>query len=336
MEGGAGILRDKMKLLIALVGIYCATACLVVADSDATGNRKQGAAPAPDTTEIVLLGTLHHRHQENKAYSVDILRAIIVALKPSAILVEMPPTIGGLQTVKNDRIPKQFAGNENTVANQAADILRVRLIPYDRKGRNENYKATGYFDREKKAYRHLDGWIEEQTNEEPESVKALTMRVLYASAIGSQAYLNRHAGPAIINSPAHDEIIRNKKCIQHKIVPKLLAASGRQELAREFLFFCDEWETRNQIMAENIVEIAKKHVGKRLVVLCGTEHRYILRDLLDKSNRILLNEFYEVPEWTASGIESRMAGEAKGQGQTMREQETGELDAPADADKPCR
>ena len=84
------------------------------------------------------------------------------------------------------------------------------------------------------------------------------------------------------------------------IRPKLLMAAGERELAEEFLFVSDEWQERNQIMARHIRETACKFPGKRLVVLAGAEHRYILRELLAKAPEVELKEFYEVPEWTGA------------------------------------
>lgn len=325
-----------MKLLSYTISVVYIMAIVVSAACSVGANPGHDKGEVFSPAQIVIIGTLHGYHKSNPKYSIDILRRIIVALDPTAILFEMPPTIGGQPTVKNDRIPKQFAGNENTAANLAAEALGVPLIPYDREGRNEFYKKTRFFDRAKHAYERLRGWTEQQDKKDPESVEVLTTRVLYESAKESQVYLIRSAGPEIINSSAFDMIILNKHCIQLKIWPKMLAALGERELAGEFLFFRDEWETRNQIMADNIIGIAQKHVGKRLVVLCGAEHRYILRDLLDKATGVTLKEFYEIPGWAAKEMKSRPTSESKDQTQTMKEQEKGEQTAPANADKPHR
>jgi len=59
-------------------------------------------------------------------------------------------------------------------------------------------------------------------------------------------------------------------------------------------------EGRNEFYqrARYIQEIARCFAGKRLVVLAGSEHRYVLRELLAKSPEVELKEFYEVPGWT--------------------------------------
>jgi len=46
-------------------------------------------------------------------------------------------------------------------------------------------------------------------------------------------------------------------------------------------------------MANNIAAEARMRTGQRIVVLCGCEHRYILRDLLFAHPEIDLEESYQ-------------------------------------------
>lgn len=286
------------KTSFMIVGIVCISSPFVAAqDSDATGSgAKQAAFDTTSTTEVILLGTLHGLHDRIEKYSLDILQAMIVALKPSAILVELPPTINGQPTIENSRVSEGFSSNEGRAANQAAESLGVDVIPYDRAGRNEFYKETHYFEREKSASQRLDGWLKKLEAQDTASVEVLITGVLYPGVKMCQSRLMRCAGPEIINSSAFDLVIANKLCIVHRLWPKMLTASGQEELAGEFLFFRQVWEERNQIMAANIQKIARGHIGKRLVVLCGAEHRYILREILDKTAGIRVREFYDLHE----------------------------------------
>jgi hypothetical protein len=281
-----------MKLASAAAAVF-AVGCL------AARPQTDAAAPASVPTQVIILGTLHGGHKANTNYSLDLLRDFIVAMKPSAILVELPPEIGGRATVYGGRITKDFEGNENTAANLAADALGVNLIPFDREGRNEFYQRTRYFSRQKAANERFQNWLEVQTRKEPGSIQVLTLR-LESDAIASQNRLYGTGGPELINSPVHDMVIATKHGIAYGIVPKLLAASGERELSEEFLFLGDEWQERNQTMARNIREIGRKFAGKRLVVLAGSEHRYLLHELLAKVPELELKEFYQVPGWAGS------------------------------------
>jgi pheromone shutdown protein TraB len=57
----------------------------------------------------------------------------------------------------------------------------------------------------------------------------------------------------------------------------------------------DFWDLRNQTMASNIYEIARKYPGKTIVVLTGFLHRYYLIRALNKLNKndFVRKEFYQ-------------------------------------------
>jgi hypothetical protein len=251
-------------------------------------------AKAVDPTEIVLLGTIHGSHQQNARYSLDILRDLIVRLKPAAILVELPPTISGQLTVEDQRIIKSLAVNENKSANAAAGLLQIPVIPYDREGRNEFYEQTKYFDRQAQLSRRIDSWLDSAANRTAAPAETAVLGPLSEDASRSQQYFDLNASPEIINSEGYDRLIRLKHFLFRKLMPELSTrVESLRDLAPEFAFFRDEWNERNRIMAENIVKQGSRYSGRRLVVLCGSEHRYVLRDLLSTQRDLLLKEFYE-------------------------------------------
>ena len=67
-----------------------------------------------------------------------------------------------------------------------------------------------------------------------------------------------------------------------------------EAMAGEFAFLRDQWEDRNRIMADNIMAQAAKYPGRRLVVICGVDHKYALRDLLAKEPGVKVLEYYEI------------------------------------------
>lgn len=272
---------------------------LLVASCLATRAQTNAMAMATVPTQVVIIGTIHDGHRENTNYSLDILRNIIVTLKPSAILVELPPDINGWPTVQNGRVTNGLVQNEDLAANQAADALGVKVIPYDRQGRNEFYKNTRYFARQKTASARLNGWFEAQIRKETNSIQILAMR-LESDAETGQSRINASGRPKDLNSPAYDMLVATKRGMFDDVLPKLLVVAGERELAEEYLFFDDEWQERNRTMVRNIQDITRTFMGKRLVVLAGSEHRYILRELLGKVPELELKEFYQVPDSTGS------------------------------------
>ena len=253
-------------------------------------------AKAADSTEVVLLGTLHGMHQQNSRYSVDILRDLIVRLKPGAILIELPPTIDNEPAIEKQRASGRFANDENWSANAAADVLQIPVVGYDREGRNEFYQETKYFDREAQLNRRINSWLGSAGNAATAPAEAALLGPLLGNAARSRDYFMLNAGPEVINSDGFDRVIRLKHFIWEELMPKLSAnIRSLNDLAEEFSFFRDEWHERNRIMAGNVETQARKRPGQRIVVLCGCEHRYILRDLLLTQPGIHLKEFYQVP-----------------------------------------
>ena len=253
-------------------------------------------AKGADSTEVVLLGTLHGMHHQNARYSVGILRDLVVKLlKPSAILIELPPAIGGEPTIEKQRIAGRLANDENWSANAAADVLQIPVIAYDREGRNEYYEETKYFDREGRLNRRIDPWRSSTENAKLAPAETALLGPLLGNAARSRDYFMLNTGPEVINSDGFDRIIRLKHFIWEELMPELSAqVRSLNDLAGEFAFFRDEWHERNRIMAGNIATQARKRPGQRIVVLCGCEHRYILRDLLLAQPEVHLKEFYEV------------------------------------------
>ena len=259
------------------------------------------AAPAADAAQVILLGTLHGTHHQNSRYSVEILRDLIVRLKPGAILIELPATIAGEPTIEKQRIASRLAVDENWSANAAAEALQIPVVVYDRNGRNEFFRETRYFDRQEKLNRHIDSWNSSRENATMAPAEAALLGPLAEDAARSQSYFMANAGPEVINSDGFDQIVRLKHFIWQELMPELSAkVASLSDLAGEFAFFRDEWHERNRIMASNIATQAKRRPGQRIVVLCGCEHRYILRDLLLAERGVQLKEFYEVP---TAGVE---------------------------------
>ena len=286
------LMTNRRSTLSALTLLALAVGTLAASNAETN-------APAPAPAQVVILGTLHSSHRTSANYSLEVLRKVIVVMKPAAILVEQPPDRGGEPTVRDGRATNPGGSVESTVANLAADDLDINVIPYDREGRDELYQRTHYFARQQAAGARLDQWLASQKRNAPDSMPVLTDR-LETEAEARQERISRSGGPELINSPAYDTVIVAKHGLLFGIRSKLLLAAGERELAEELLFVSDEWQERNQIMARHIQETARKFAGKRLVVLAGSEHRYILRELLARAPEVELKEFYELPEWTGA------------------------------------
>lgn len=275
--------------------VPCWFNCLFVVVCVILGATPVAAEPlGNDATEVIVVGTLHEFHDRCRDYSKTDLRDLIIGVGPAAILYEMPPTIGGIPTSTDGRIDAGFRGTESTAVNQAADTLGVPALPYDRDRRNERYQETRYFEREKYVFEKLLEWSSQGGDDSAATAVGTAMGCLLETVQGAQMDIALHAGPMVVNSAAFDKLSENTRCLVYELVPSLLASAAMDTVVADLAFFSDEWKTRNSIMADNIERIAGEYSGKRIVVLCGAEHRYILRKLLQGRAGIDVREYYEV------------------------------------------
>ena len=254
-------------------------------------------ADAQDLTEVIVIGGLHSMHKQSQKYSPEILRDVIVSVKPDAILSELPAVVLGQPTVINQRINAMLipdASDENWSANAAADILDIPVIAYDRSDRNEHFAKTRYFERMEALEQRIKSWCGDDKNRELSPAAAACLCPLSDLAQDSQIYFSLNAGPELINSKGFDSVIRIKHKMSDELMPILAAQTASlADLAGEFAFLRDQWNDRNKIMSVNIMVQARKFSGGRLVIICGIDHKYALRDLLSEVPGLKVLEYYE-------------------------------------------
>ena len=243
-------------------------------------------------TQIIIIGTIHSAHYENPDYSPAKLKEIMLSLEPDVILNELP-----LSRVDPNGRPlfrNRQKNPEGWAADTVAQQLGIKQIPFDRPDRQENFRKTKYFEKQKKANELGKKCGECLLQNEPNSINVkITQLQGYAGC--AEGTLFRNAGPKVINSEAHDSIIRIKQSLRYEIIPEILQKYPEcKELFQFDHFFRDQWNIRNNIMVDNIIRAAKEYPGKRLVVITGATHRYILRDLLKDNPNIELKEYWEV------------------------------------------
>ncbi len=274
--------------------------CLILAFATlypGTTTAKQKKSPKAKKTQVVIIGTIHSAHHKNPKYSPDVVKEIILSLKPDAILIELPLSL----VEPNGRPIKKIRGKngscpETWAADQAASELGVKQIPFDRPDRQKNFKKTKHFQRQKRANKLANKWGKQVYESDPNSID-LKVAQLQSYAGRAEGNLFHSSNPKIINSEAHDSIIRIKLSVWHNIMPAILQKyPGYETLIDDYHFARDQWHERNKIMADNIIKAAGKYPGKRLVVMTGATHRYILRDLLKNEENIDLKEYWELIE----------------------------------------
>lgn len=291
-----------MLKIFRIVGIVL-TCCVLNSHGQETGNstKETSVSSQRQKTEIVIVGGIHQAHHKNSKYSPDVLKEIILSLKPDLILNELPLSLvdPNGRPIHRDRKTSPESWATDTVATQ----LGIRQVPFDRPDRQENFKKTNYFKREKKSNKLIKKWWRHLEKEPPSSLNAKIAR-LWRQASLAEFLLFENGCPEVINSEAHDSVVRIRFSLWHDITPMILQKyPDFKTLMDDCHFFRDQWNERNRIMADNIIKAAKEYPGKRLVIITGATHRYILRDLLKDEKSIELKEYWEIKGLTTRNAE---------------------------------
>lgn len=85
------------------------------------------------------------------------------------------------------------------------------------------------------------------------------------------------------NTFENDAVMERAFYLDYELIPSMILANDslreNHEFARKFRSY---WPTRNKYMAQNICEAIRLNSKKKIVVLTGYGHRYILHQLLKK------------------------------------------------------
>jgi hypothetical protein len=232
-----------------------------------------------------------------------VLRQIVVELKPDAIVHELP--LSQWDVASGRPLQREYPASdtgpgcpENWAGDQAAQLLHIRQIPFDRPDRQEHFKATMYFERERTAFGALDARREELRSGKIDKPAAAILSEFFSQILEAEVKLDK-CSPREINCQAYDQVIRTKSDIRQALVEEVLADADSTAL-QDMRFFDRDWQERNEIMASNILRAASQHPGGRLVVLTGAAHRYILRDLLISHADVRLREYWEVADFDSA------------------------------------
>ncbi len=296
--------RSKMLKIFRIVGIVLSCCVLNTHGQNAVNSTTEtNTSPQNQKTKIVIVGGIHQAHHKNSKYSCEVLKEIILSLKPDVILNELPLSQIDPDGRPIERLRDKQISPECWAADTAATQLGIKQIPFDRCDREENFKKTSYVQRRKRWGRFIKKWAKQLEKEDPNSLNIKIAQLLDWSA-EAEAHLLKSSCPEVINSESHDSVIRIKHSLRYDIVPMILKQyPGFKTLIDDCHFFKDQWHERNRIMADNIIKVAKEYPDKRLVIVSGATHRYILRDLLKDEKSIELKEYWEIKGLTTRNAE---------------------------------
>ena len=225
-----------------------------------------GAAEPAGRTEVVVLSTLHQLHGETRGYGYRALGCVIEALEPDVLAVELTPD--ALRKRADQRVKREYP-----------EVVYPLL-------ERRRYPAIALEPAEPE-YSRLVAMFR---NAEHEFATGSPQRDAAFDAYGEQlfAYLADHwDSPASVNSTTTDALFEVKHRYQDAVMPSAQAAA---------------WKAWNAHFLDRIAAAAPAYRGRRMVVLAGAEHGYLLRDALRGRDDIVL---VETAQWPAQAAACR-------------------------------
>ena len=227
----------------------------------------------PGITKIHILGLIH---TGNNQFGEKDLQAELERLQPDIILWEQSipyKKVFGLRTAHFLNIWKpgieQLALQSYTRRNRNCMVL-----PYDTVIANRQQYIKNLEQSSSQLFQHLS---KAAMTTEDSSILAAHLEERHANFSGL-----RNKSIMQINATTEIEKIRQQYQFEEKVLSNIVMKYCTDTtLSNWYLNYRQFWIDRNQYMAKKIEAIASAHPHKKIVVLTGLDHKYILIDLLD-------------------------------------------------------
>jgi len=240
-----------------------------------------------DRNTVFIIGS---PHRETSGTKMKDIYSAIEKCKPDIILVECD---SGMLGSSFRFSPNLLSVYEFKIAQQYADEhAGVLLRPFDIEGRNKFFQDSQYFERQLQFFNALNVLYQKDSlsfTDKKNYEKSLLWNHLADSL--------QETDLRFLNSDSTDFVIEKKMNAYYEKFGSLIGnTNGLQKYLSYFEMDSSFWIHRNQKMAEHISSYCRQFTGKRIVVLTGFYHRYMLKKFLHApslESYIEIREFYE-------------------------------------------
>jgi hypothetical protein len=260
--------------------------CLALCSVLVSGNSTLRDEKSEPRTGVVVIGTVHN---DTANFKTETLVNILKKINPDLILLEFDSSFFDNSFALLDKY------QAITLESRAATILqkasKVKVRPYDIEGRNKFFAEHNYFKLEGEFYGELNRLYNNNGLSAEAKLLFETLRALSAirDSFGSER-------PEVINSAACDTAIEKKQYYSFKGIRKIIELTPALKAFDAFGSLADSfWVRRNEEMVSNVVRHSKEFQGKKIVVLCGYEHRYYLTKRLkeqESKENFVVSEYW--------------------------------------------
>lgn len=240
-------------------------------------------AQAPKKTEIFIIGTLH---ESSKILTPEMLFRILEDIKPQIILQENDSK----QIADYTKVINPNSNEQTSTLLFLEKYPKTLNLPFEFEGRNQYRKDHGMVPADNLTIRLMDSLYNNGLLDRASEIIYEKYRTANKAL---KAFSNTDI--ATFNSISFETLNRHRQHIQHLELPKI--SNSNEEFTRHFVtkpngekityregyqLWCNFWDLRNNTMALNIIKKANEYKGQRIVVLTGAQHKYYLKELLDK------------------------------------------------------
>lgn len=227
---------------------------------------------------VWLIGTAH---EEQQYVNADSLLRVLTSIKPDVILLELEAKHFTKDfTFDTTKYPLKdyLVTNENRASYTYQQQHGIQLRPFDIEGRHEFYAKEQYRERENKLFAAMMTMYKSSKL----SAACKTDFELLLLALSNYSTLT-FVSLKESNSDVTTKFIALKSAVDLDLMISIVKRT--KELAG-WLAFAElrkaYWQKRNTVMCENIMRYSKEFAGKRIVVLIGNDHKYILQHMLQE------------------------------------------------------
>lgn len=227
-------------------------------------------------SQVWLIGTAH----EEKTYAnADSLLRVLNKIKPDVILMELEAK-HFTQDFKFDTatypLKDYLVTSENRASYTYQQQRGIQLRPFDIEGRHAFYEKEKYRERENKLFAAMMAMY--KSNQLSAACKTdFELLLLALSSYSTLSFRSLKES----NSDVSTKFIALKSAVDLDL---MISIVKRTNALAGWLAFAElrktYWQQRNTVMCENIVRYSREFAGKRMVVLVGNDHRYILKNML--------------------------------------------------------
>ena len=197
-----------------------------------------------DSTQVLVIGTIHGNHETNPNYSYQDLLNILATYKPDAICVEIRPEDFRKHSYLKEMMMATIFGIEKG----------IKVYPID-------WWGTGDDRTSRDVYMKTPEYKEKEKEEDSLVAENLVMQEFEKKYGGLETLWNENKkGYEFFNGEEYNLYIQEMYKISMTVF-----GDGPMNLS---------YETRNGKMMEFIKNAMKENTGKRIIVLTGAEHKH--------------------------------------------------------------